>query len=126
MDSKYVATAHGLCPIELNIWTGHSVVEVGRTKDIVVTYPGIWSRSAAGAICGIGNDLGNGRAMKKEQDRERDKDGHWGETDVVGIRENWTRLNQNHIVIISYINAVNSDVSTIDLPSGVALGHVAS
>ena len=63
--------------------------------------------------------------MKKGQDRERDKDGHWG-TEVVGSRENWARLNQNHIVIISYINAVNRHVSTIDSPPGVALGHVAS
>jgi hypothetical protein len=126
VDSRYVATAHGLCPIELNIWTSRSVVEVGWTRDIAVPYPGIWSRGAASAICGGGDDLRNGRARKKEQYRERDKDGHWRENDVVGSRENWVNLQQNHIVIISNMNAVNRDVSTIDSPSEVALGHVAS
>jgi hypothetical protein len=74
----------------------------------VILYPGIWSRRAACAICGIGDDLGNGRARKKEQDRERDKDGHWTrrENNVVGSREIWARLHQNHVVIISNINAV--------------------
>ena len=88
-------------------------------------YPGIWSRRAACAICGIGDDLGDGRARKKEQYRERDKDGHWMENDVVGSRENWVNLHQDHIVIICNINAVNRDVSTIDSPPEVALGHVA-